>query len=162
MTRFSPITLRLLLLLKRQQRPSPRLQPPALCFPKQASQACVPRASAPAASPQAAWLPSASLGAPVCPPSPRPTPLTAHRVTSAGQRTVSPLNTNLFTPVLSLEKCTVHSVFPACAVFSCPGIYFVNLNSTLTSTNFITTSWVHYYHHQAVFNVFFYVFPSLI
>lgn len=106
MTKFSPIML--LLLLQRQQQPSPRPWPPGLCFPKRASRACAPQASAPAVSPRAAWQPSASSGAPACPPSPRPTLSKAHRVTPAGQLSVSPLIANLLTPLIPFVRMWYH------------------------------------------------------
>lgn len=78
----------LLLRLQRQQHP-PRVHLPGLCFPKlPASRACVPRASQ-VVSQQVGSQPSASSGAPACPPSPRHTPLTAPTATPAGQPTVS-------------------------------------------------------------------------
>lgn len=108
--RSSPTTF-LLLFLKQQQQLSPRLQPPALCSPRRASLVCVHPASAPAASPRAASQPSASSGAPACPPSPRPTPPTARRVTPAGPPTVSPLVADLL--------CYHFVRFDLCLVFFC-------------------------------------------
>lgn len=127
------------LLLQRQLQPSLRARLPGLCFPKRASQACVPRASAPAAvTPQAVWQPSASSGVPAFPPSRRPTRLTAHRVTPAGRLTVS-LN---------------HSIY------LCASILSVHFIGAFTNTYFTATWWVH--HHQTVYITFFYVFPSWI
>ena len=107
----SPTTLLLLFLKQQQQQQqqlSPRLQPPALCSPRRASLVCVHPASAPAASPGGASQPSASSGAPACPPSPRPTPPTARRVTPAGRPTVSPLVADLlFYRFVRFDVCLV-------------------------------------------------------
>lgn len=129
MTRSSPI--RLLLLLRRRQQHSPRPRAPGLCFPKRASQACGHQASALAASPRAAWQPLASSGAPACPPSPRPTLLTARRVTPAGQLTVSPLHTNLLTPVLPFMRFESYCTFRFSSMY---WYLFVNPNGTFTNT----------------------------
>lgn len=92
MTRSSANRL-LLPLVQRGRHHSPRPRPPGLCWPKRASPACDPRASAPAASPPAAWQLSASSGAPASRPPPRATRVTAHRVTTMGLLTVSPIIT---------------------------------------------------------------------
>lgn len=86
--RSLPIML-LLLQRQQQQRHSPRLHLPSLCFPNlRASLASVPRASQVALQ-QAASQPLILSGAPACPQSTRRTLPTAPRVTPAGQPTVS-------------------------------------------------------------------------
>ena len=88
---------------QQQQRHSPRLYRPGLCFPKlPASRASVPRASQ-AVLQQVASQPLISSAAPACPPSARHTLPTAPRATSAGEPTVSfllsttPFSENLLT-----------------------------------------------------------------